>query len=492
MKIGKPRYLWLKGLLATGLFLSLLLLVQSAYTYYHVSRQLVSDQLAREADRQVLAVDRGLRLSEASTAEQQRMVLEDILQDNAAKIAWMRIIDTTGKAVVEAGEPTGPPPAAGDARVARTERERMPELRDTPNGRVMVSLLPVRVTRFRPGADGARAAPRPPGASQSPEGGRSGARPPAAPQGPRLLEIALYIESASSVFTPLRHNLIVGILAALGLAAAMILIWVQFPRYVRGKQLEEQLDLARKVQADLLPPSNTAFGGLDFAAACVPAWQVGGDFYDVFTTNQDHVAMVLGDVAGKGLSAALLMGMLHGALRSMRWMGTPADHEISWRQLNFLLSSRTAPERFASLFWGSYDRGAGIIRYVNAGHLPPLLMRRNGNGTCRISRLEEGGPVLGVIPTATYHQGEVAVHPGDLLVLYSDGIVEAANASEEEFGEERLRGIVQENCTRPSAEILEEILKQVRAYIREEEPQDDMTLVVARINEINDMVKKGE
>jgi hypothetical protein len=480
MKIGKPGHLWLKGLLATGLVLSVLLLVQSTYTYYQVSRQLVTDQLAREAERQVLAVDRGLRLSGASNAEQQKTVLEDILQDNAAKIAWMRIIDTTGKAVVEVGEPAGPALAAGSARVVRPEGGRTPELRDTPNGRVMVSLLPLRLMRLRPGPDGARAGPRPPAASQSPEGRPFEARPPAAPQGPRLLEIALYLESASSVFSPLRRNLIVSILAALGLAAAMILIWVQFPRYVRGKQLEEQLELARKVQADLLPPSDSALGGLDFAAACVPAWQVGGDFYDVFTTDQDHVAFVLGDVSGKGLSAALLMGMLHGALRSMRWMETPADQEVSWRQLNFLLSTRTGPERFASLFWGSYDREARIIRYVNAGHLPPLLVRPNG--TCKISRLEEGGPILGVIPTAIYHQGEVAVQPGDLLVLYSDGVVEAANASEEEFGEERLFSIIKQNCARPSSEILDETLKQVRAFIQDVPPQDDMTLLVARIN----------
>jgi len=482
MKTAKPRHLWLKGLLATGLVLSVLLLVQSTYTYYHVSRRLVTDQLAREAERQVLAVDRGLRQSEASNVEQQQTVLEDILQDSATKIAWMRIIDTTGKAVVEVGEPTGPPLAAGDARLARTERGRPPEFRDTRNGRVMVSRLPLRLMRSRARPDGARPGPRPPAAAQSPEGGRSEAPPAGAPQGPRLLEIALYLESASSVFSPLRRNLIVSILAALGLAAAMILIWIQFPRYVRGKQLEEQLELARKVQADLLPPSNSALGGLDFAAACVPAWQVGGDFYDVFTTNQDHVAIVLGDVAGKGLSAALLMGMLHGALRSMRWMETPADQEISWRQLNFLLSTRTAPERFASLFWGAYDRKAGIIRYVNAGHLPPLLMRRNGKGTTNVIRLEEGGPVLGAIPTATYHQGEVAVQPGDLLVLYSDGIAEAANAAEEEFGEERLCGIIQENCSLPSVKILNEVLKQVRAFIKDAPPEDDMTLVVARIN----------
>ncbi|RPJ86455.1 MAG: hypothetical protein EHM18_06145 [Acidobacteria bacterium] len=481
--MGKLRYFWLKGLLATGLFLSLLLLVESAYNYYHVSRRLVSDQLAREAERQVLAVDRGLRLSEAANPGQQQTVLEEIRQENAAKIAWMRIMDPTGRAVVEVGEPAGPPLAAGDARVVLPGEERRAEMRDTPEGRVLVSLLPLRRVRFRPGPDAASAAPRPPAALQSPGGAeRSESRPSAARQGPRLLEIALYLESASAVFAPLRRNLIVSSLAALGLAAAMILIWVRFPRYVRGKQLEEQLELARKVQADLLPPSNAALGGLDFAAACVPAWQVGGDFYDVFTTSQNHVAFVLGDVSGKGLSAALLMGMLHGALRSMRWMGTPADQEISWSQLNSLLSTRTGPERFASLFWGSYDREAGIVRYVNAGHPPPLLARRDGEGACTLNRLEEGGPVLGLIRTATYHQGEIPVQPGDLLVLYSDGISEAASISEEEFGEERLRAAIRENCGRPPSEILGEILKQVRAFIQKVPLQDDMTLVVARVN----------
>ena len=122
MKIGKPRHLWLKGLLATGLILSLLLLIQATYTYYQVSRQLVTDQLARESERQVLAVDRGLRQSAASNAGQQQVVLEDILQDNAAKIAWMRIVDATGKAVVGVGEPTGPPLSVGDP-ARRSHRE---------------------------------------------------------------------------------------------------------------------------------------------------------------------------------------------------------------------------------------------------------------------------------------------------------------------------------------------------------------------------------
>ncbi len=531
MKTWKPRYFWFKGMLVIGLLLSLLLLIQSAYTYYQVSRQLVSDQLTRESERQVLAVERGLRQSGASDSEQQKAVLEDIILDNPNKIAWMRIVDNTGKVLVQAGEATGPPLPMGDLRPGADVSEPTSEVRDSAQGRVMVSIRPLRMGRGFPGGFTGRGLSRPPGAfqnpersrsgiglpnapqtpesrrggspsapaprvpeaarstagsepsMQAPEGGRAATRPPDLPQGPRnLLEIALYLESASAVFSPLRRNLIVSTLAALGLAAAMIIIWIRFPLYVRGKQLEEQLELARKVQTDMLPLSNPSLEGLDFAAACVAAWQVGGDFYDVFTTNKGHIALVLGDVAGKGLPAALLMGLLHGALRSMRWMETPLDQEISWRQLNYLLSTRTAPERFASLFWSAYDRESQIIRYVNAGHLPPMLLRRNGNGGCKIHRLTEGGPILGVVPSAHYKQGEIAVQPGDLLVLYSDGIVEAANATEEEFGEERLSKIIQQNCARPSAEIRDEILGQVRLFIKKEQAQDDMTLVVARLN----------
>jgi sigma-B regulation protein RsbU (phosphoserine phosphatase) len=297
----------------------------------------------------------------------------------------------------------------------------------------------------------------------------------------RWTEIALYLDSASEVFGPLRRNLIIGCLAALGLAASMLLIWIRFPRYVRGKQLEEQLELARRVQTDLLPPSNPLIASIEFAAACVSAWQVGGDFYDIFTTDQGRVALVLGDVAGKGLPAALLMGLLHGALRSMNWSESPADQETSWNRLNQLLNTRTAPERFASLFWSSYNPTTHLLRYVNAGHLPPLVLRRNGSGALKIHRLEEGGPILGAMSSATYRLGEFSAQPGDMLVLYSDGIVEAANASEEEFGESRILALIEQNWTRSSSEIRDEILKQVRIFIRGEQPQDDITLVVGRI-----------
>ena len=466
IKRWKERYLFFKIALSAGLLLSLVLLVQTVLTYYQVSRQMVTEQLTRDADRQILALERTLRQSPSREPEQIQTAITESLEDAPKKIAWIRVIDSSGKVIAEAGEASGPALASANPRPGASGRERLTEMRETRKGTVMVSLLPLRLSRPRPSSSNSGTEVRPP----APQG-----------QGMRWTEIALYLESASEVFSPLRRNLIVGCLAALGLAASMILIWIRFPGYVRGKQLEEQVELARRVQADLLPPANPPVGDIEFAASCVSAWQVGGDFYDVYTTDQDRVSLVLGDVAGKGLPAALLMGLLHGALRSMNLSDTTSDQQVSWSRLNHLLNTRTAPERFASLFWSSYDPATRVLRYVNAGHLPPLMLRQNGNGHLAVHRLEEGGPILGAMSSATYHQGEVTAQPGDLLVLFSDGIVEAANSSEEEFGESRVLALIEENWTRSSSDIRDEILKQVRVFLRGDQPQDDITLVVARI-----------
>ena len=120
-------------------------------------------------------------------------------------------------------------------------------------------------------------------------------------------------------------------------------------------------------------------------------------------------------------------------------------------------------------------------RYVNAGHLPPLLVKRNAGGEIEIQRLTEGGPVLGLLQGADYRQDHAAVYPGDLLVLYSDGVVEAENALGEQFDEDRLLAVVRENANRSSAEMRDEILRRVHAFLDKEQAQDDLTLIVARI-----------
>lgn len=290
---------------------------------------------------------------------------------------------------------------------------------------------------------------------------------------------------ASATFGPLLTNLVVNSTAALGLVASMVLLWLRFPNYVRGKQLEQQTELARRVQADLLPPANVALDNIDFAAECVSAWQVGGDFYDLFPAADGRIAIVLGDVSGKGLPASVVAGLLVGAIRSSNWLEGSTEHEAASTQLSELLRTRTAVERFASLFWCYFDPQSRTLRYVNGGHLPPMLVTRCRDSRIEVRQLDEGGPVLGVLPEAEYRQGEVTISDGDLLVLYSDGVVEATGASGDQFGEERLQATVRNNVDKTAGEIRDAVLRDVEAFLGKQRAQDDLTLVVARLQNIS-------
>jgi sigma-B regulation protein RsbU (phosphoserine phosphatase) len=249
--------------------------------------------------------------------------------------------------------------------------------------------------------------------------------------------------------------------------------------------VEEQLAMARRVQFDLLPAGSLLTRDIEFAAKCVPAWQVGGDFYDAFETGDHQIALVLGDVSGKGISAALLMGVVQGVVHASNGTGSPANHEQAMERLNHLLCMKTAMERFVSLFWCYFDPIRSVLSYVNAGHLPPLLIRRNVADKFEVHRLDEGGgPVLGLLPGATYEQADIPVLPGDLLVVFSDGILEAANAADEEFGEERILSAIEENWQGSPREICDGVLAQVRQFLGKEPPHDDQTLMIVRLQKV--------
>jgi serine phosphatase RsbU (regulator of sigma subunit) len=441
-----------------------------------------------------------------------------------------------GKAAPQGGAAAVVPPKSGAATFGRGGFGLTPlpeaESRQTPEGRVRVEV----VRFFRPGRAGGRGGfappnavapgtfPMPPSPTPANAGrqvepnrdpaspvdlaartGRRGGQPATAPvvqpgRGepprfdprfpvgpgqfrPRYLEVALYFSSASEVYGALLRDLVINSSAALGLVASMVLLYFRLPHYVNGKRLEQQTELARQVQMDLLPPASFAVQNLDFAAECVPAWQVGGDFYDVFSGEGGRVAIVLGDVSGKGLPASVVVGLLLGAVRASNWMGGSAEHEASSERLSELIRTRTALERFASLFWGYYEPETQVLRYINAGHPPPLLVRQNAAGEPEMLRLEEGGPVLGVVPGAAYRQGQVGAHAGDLLVVYSDGVVEATNVEGEQFDEDRLRDIIRQNSTKPPVEIRDLVLEQVHRFLGDQRAQDDLTLVVGRIVE---------
>ena len=272
-------------------------------------------------------------------------------------------------------------------------------------------------------------------------------------------------------FDGLRQNLVVGVIASFALLVSVVMIGLRTPHYLRGKYLESELQLARRVQRDLEPKPRPISPHLDFAASAVAADHVGGDFHDVFETASGKIAIVLGDVSGKGVSAALLVSVLHGAIRS----STASQHESACERINRMLCERTACERFATLFWGVFDPTSGTLRYVNAGHAAPMLIRHGQN---RIERLDEGGPVLGVLPAARYSAGVVEIGGADRLVLYSDGIHEATNQNQEEFGEDRIRKTISDATDQAPAELCERIMSQVTAFARGGDAPDDRTLMV--------------
>jgi sigma-B regulation protein RsbU (phosphoserine phosphatase) len=290
------------------------------------------------------------------------------------------------------------------------------------------------------------------------------------------LEVAMELDAVSGAFSGLRQNLVSGILAALALLAAIAVIGFRTPNYLRGKYLDKEMALARQVQDNLLPKAASVSPDVEFASAAVAADQVGGDFHDIFLTDSGRVSLVLGDASGKGISAALLASVIQGAIRSASGLHV----ESACERMNRMVWEKTASERFATLFWGVFDPLTAILRYVNAGHAPPMLLRANMTAGSTPERLDEGGPVLGVLPDARYSGGAVQISAGDTLIVYSDGINEAEDLQQAQFGDDRVLRIVTDTSTHAPQEICERIMSQVASFAAPGMIQDDRTLMVVR------------
>lgn len=502
----KPKFLWFRISIVFGLMLGMLLLVQTVLTYRYVSRSLVRQQAQREADARMQSIGRAARLTGLRDSAGLTPVLRELVHEAASQVAWIRILNFDGRVVAES-EPVAQARQykAGQIGKLLGDRDRRPEERTTGSGQVFIIVSPMRfgppafarpADTPPPAAEGAPAtvpspvpapepqAGRPPEDNAGREGGRQGRGGGRGRGNPEVAEIAIYLDGVSANFGPLRQNLIVGCTASFALMAAVIVIGLRFRHYMRGRHMEEELFLARRVQLDLFPAEDSIAGNIQFAAKCVPAYQVGGDLYDVFEMDHGEVGLVLGDVSGKGLPAALLMGVVQGAVRASSVTGAAAHHEQAAERLNHLLCMKTARERFVSLFWCYFDQRAGVLRYVNAGHLPPLLIRQTANRQQQVIRLDSGGPVLGLLPGAHYTQAEVLVEPGDLLVVFSDGILEAANSRDEEFGEEGVLASVGRNVACAPREMCAAILADVQMFLGKELPQDDQTLLVVRLDPV--------
>ena len=241
---------------------------------------------------------------------------------------------------------------------------------------------------------------------------------------------------------------------------------------IRQERMETLLEEARQIQASILPKRLPRIGTFDIAARSEPAEIVGGDFYDLIPTSEQIVGIAIADASGHGLPAALQVRDVYTGLR----MGVARDFKIvkTVERLNRIIHESRLTSKFVSLFYGELEASGNFI-YVNAGHNPPMLVKER-----ETVLLRQTGMVLGPSREAAYSRGFVTMDIGDVLVLYTDGIVEAANARDQEFGIDRLKRVVAENRSRTAEEILSAILQQVSAFTRGAVAQDDRTLLVIR------------
>ncbi len=244
------------------------------------------------------------------------------------------------------------------------------------------------------------------------------------------------------------------------------------------ERMNREVEIAREVQERLFPQKLPIVAGLDYAGHCRPALGVGGDYYDFLALPKGHLGIAIGDVSGKGIAAALMMASLQASLRSEATRA-PENLASAVSNINRLVYEASASNRYATFFYGQYDPAEGRFDYVNAGHNPPMLFHEAGeNGT--VTRLEPGGTVVGLLESAHYQQGSVRLVPGDVLIAFTDGISEAMNLDDEEWGEDRLIDAIRE-CRRSSAQQLLECIFDAATRFAGTAPQhDDMTLVVVR------------
>jgi phosphoserine phosphatase RsbU/P len=267
------------------------------------------------------------------------------------------------------------------------------------------------------------------------------------------------------------------------------------------QRLEGELAIAQEVQAQLFPRQVSELESLEVHGFCRPARTVSGDYYDFLTASSHKLILAVGDISGKGISAALLMATIHSAVRAYSVESLPQMREpvavgavagagrimAAWPEgieispgallglLNHQLYESTPPEKYATLFLGIYDGRSHQLTYSNGGHLPPILINENG----AVRRLEAGGTVVGLFDNMTYDEGSVVMHPGEIFIAYSDGVTEPENEYGE-FGEARLIDLVGANRHLPLVQISEAVTSAVDDWIGDNEQPDDITLVLAR------------
>lgn len=243
----------------------------------------------------------------------------------------------------------------------------------------------------------------------------------------------------------------------------------------RAAEVEGELRQAGDIQRGLLPSRPPVVPGVDLAGYNVPCRTVGGDYYDYLPYPDGRVAVIVADVAGKGMPAALLMSSLQARVQVL--VEDAPDLASMVTRLNRVITSTCPSNRFITFFMVVLDPITGDAVYCNAGHNPPVLVRANGD----VETLEGGGMILGILPKATYTERKTKLHPGDVLVLFSDGVTEGVKAgTDEEFGEDRLADTIRRNLKLSAEDMINTINREVAEWAAGTAPADDVTLVVVR------------
>lgn len=267
-------------------------------------------------------------------------------------------------------------------------------------------------------------------------------------------------------------------LEVLGLLASQVAIIIEkvmlHGQLIEKQRLETQLEVARQVQLELLPPTDPELDGFDISAYNFPTEEVSGDYYDWVQIYDDQIGIVIADVSGKGVPAALLMAFLRASLRAATHIGY-APH-ISMSKVNYLLWESIERNQFVTAFYGILDATNRTIAYSNAGHNPPFLIEGNGE----IHFEERGGVPLGMFRDSRYYEYFAPIHPGQIFVLYTDGVTEAVNSAGEEYGRDRLAQAVRSARTQPAREIIDSIHRDLMDWTEGRGAHDDVTVFIVK------------
>jgi serine phosphatase RsbU (regulator of sigma subunit)/predicted enzyme related to lactoylglutathione lyase len=240
------------------------------------------------------------------------------------------------------------------------------------------------------------------------------------------------------------------------------------------RRAAQELEIAKQVQARLFPQTLPPLNTLDYAGVCIQARHVGGDYYDFLALGNQRLGLVIGDIAGKGIAAALLMANLQANLRSQFALARD-EPQLFLQSVNRLFFQNTTDSAYATLFFADYDDSARSLRYANCGHLCAILLRLSGE----VERLHSTATVLGLFEEWHSPTVECQLAPGDLFALYTDGVTESFNESEEEFGEARFIAALQRSSTLPPQAILSAVIDEIKLFSPHEQ-HDDITLIVAK------------